>query len=78
MVFPHGVPVHLIDRRTEADSAITPSLRDGGAEIPEPHPVSSSAEGGLSSDAGEIEAQAKHARMPEAGENLLRKRRRFA
>ncbi len=44
---------------------------EAAATTPDKVEVKPAAEGGLSSDAGENEAQAKHARMPEAGENLL-------
>ncbi|CAN5277470.1 mechanosensitive ion channel family protein [soil metagenome] len=69
IVFPDGVPVHWSERPASIGPAIVPPT----SVIPdvEPQPVSSRAEGGLTSEAGEIEEQAKHARMPEAGANLL-------
>jgi len=71
IVFPDGVPVHLIEHRARRGSKKAISPRNAGAGIPEPQPVSSSAEAGLSSEAGEIVEQARHSRMPEAGENVL-------
>ena len=68
IVFPDGVPIQWIEKPSGVGAAIA-----APAVIPdtEPQPASSLAEGGLSSEAGEIEELAKHARMPEAGANLL-------
>jgi len=71
VLFPNGVPVHLIHRRNEWASERMRAPEGGDKGIPESQPVSSAAEGGLSSEAGEIEEQARRARMPEAGENLF-------
>jgi len=51
------------DMLAELDAAAIPDV--------EPQSVSSQAEGGLTSEAGDIEEQAKHSRMSEAGANLL-------
>jgi len=66
MIFPQGVPVEMITKE-EAKSL------PGSAEQPvEANTVSTSAEGGLKSEAEEIETQARQSRTPESGENLLK------
>ncbi|MDF1816592.1 MAG: mechanosensitive ion channel family protein, partial [Verrucomicrobiales bacterium] len=62
VVFPGGVPVKMIEK--ELPKA------DDKQEVEE-ESTSHSAEGDLSSEATEIEQQAKRARSPEPGENLL-------
>jgi small-conductance mechanosensitive channel len=71
MVFPEGVPVHMVEK-VDGRPSVGPraSQRREGAAV-EPQPASSVAEGGLTSEADEIEEQARNSRMPEAGENLL-------
>jgi hypothetical protein len=69
MIFPQGVPVTMV----EAGTTIRPIKQEADEELPlEADTVSTSAEGGLHSEAGEIEHQARQSRTPEAGENLLR------
>lgn len=66
MIFPNGVPVTMIkESSTELPSqqVVLPQEDDT---------VSTSAEGDLSSEAKEIENQAKTSRTPESGENLLK------
>jgi small conductance mechanosensitive channel len=66
IIFPQGVPIRSVPETAPAPGA-TPQ--------PEPYEsdtVSTTAEGGLRSEAGEIESQARHSRSPEAGENLLK------
>lgn len=66
IIFPQGVPVRTLEQ--------VPAPADEKAEV-EPvqgDRVSTDAEGGLRSEADEIETQARHARTPEAGENLLK------
>lgn len=68
MIFPNGVPVTMI-KDSVASKTVT--------QQPPVHPseddtVSTSAEGDLSSEAKEIENQAKKSRTPESGENLLK------
>ncbi len=73
VVFPKGIPVTLIDGKTELP-------RDSGsAGQPTPQPplkeaedVSTKAEGGLSSEAGVIENQASNVQPLKEEENLLR------
>ena len=68
MLFPQGVTVRLMD--TEGNGGAT-SLSTKPPIPHETHTISTGAEGGLSSEASEIEAQARHSRPPEEGENLL-------
>lgn len=69
VVFPEGVPV-LQSPGTGSGAvhgAVAPAQPAPPADEPEAH----SAEGGLASQAPEIERQARHARSPEGGQNLL-------
>ena len=64
MIFPQGMTVQLI----ESEEALpTPE----GEMPPESESFATEAEGDLRSEAGQIETQARHARIPESGENLL-------
>jgi len=66
VVFPQGVPVHMVQ------SEQTPSLRSPESpNVGEASSVSTHAESGLGSEAPQIEDQARRARDPEGGENLL-------
>ena len=71
MIFPQGVPVELVhvdaDRPQE-----TPVQRQQPDQPVESSRVSTIAEGGLRSEAEEIELQARQSRTPESGENLLK------
>ena len=71
VIFPQGVAVHLVDDRERPEP---PSRRDGPQRAAEPlvETAQVEAEGGLDSEAKQIEDQARHARSPEEGENLLR------
>jgi hypothetical protein len=69
VVFPDGVPVHTLPGPVEA-------AREGTeTSLPpaplEPEPVSTAAEGDLGSEAERLQDQARRARLPEAGKNLL-------
>jgi small conductance mechanosensitive channel len=64
LIFPNGVTVRLVEPG-DADIIAEDKVQ------PEPETVSTGAEGGLRSEAGEIERQARHSRTPEEGENLL-------
>jgi small conductance mechanosensitive channel len=70
VVFPQGIPVQGLEAgriapgRGAARQAIPPPAE-------EPDTVSTDAEAGLVSEAGEIEEQARQSRAPEEGENLL-------
>lgn len=70
VIFPRGVPVQLLDaspQGTQAAPAIAPSL-DNSAETREQSTV---AEDGLGSEKAALEEQARLARKPEGGINLL-------
>jgi small conductance mechanosensitive channel len=72
LVFPRGVPVHLIDERssiTHKPVSATPPTSVQRAHSSEP--LSTDGEGDLTAEADEIENQARQAQLPEAGENLL-------
>jgi len=71
MIFPQGVPVHMID------TTDTGTIPQDVVQLKPPKPeesdqLSTSAEGDLSSEAKVIEQQAKHSRTPESDENLLK------
>jgi small conductance mechanosensitive channel len=70
VVFPEGVPVHLIrgGQRRDGDTALRARPNEGK---PEAASVSTGAEAGLDAEAGSISAMARHARNPESGEDLL-------
>lgn len=69
VIFPRGVPVVLQNADSEA-AAATPSEDVKGPRA-ESRDVATESEAGLRSDAGEIEQQARGARVPEEGEDLL-------
>lgn len=69
MLFPAGVPVRMIE--AEEMKVAAPSPREKPRVTEESASVSTDAEDGLSSEAGEIEEQARRSRKPEEGENLL-------
>ncbi|MEQ8672562.1 MAG: mechanosensitive ion channel family protein [Aggregatilineales bacterium] len=72
MIFPQGLPVEIISGSSNGLSS--PPIAPRKIEPPvETDTVSTSAEGGLRSEADEIETQARQSRSPEAGENLLTK-----
>jgi small conductance mechanosensitive channel len=64
VLFPEGVSVRMIEPK---DAQPPPK-----SKLPEESDtISTEAEGGLRSEASEIETQARHSRTPESGENLL-------
>jgi small-conductance mechanosensitive channel len=71
VLFPEGVPVHLLDHRRAGEAAVPSNSRRRAAE-PRAESAAVEAEGGLHSEAKQIEEQARLARNPEEGENLLR------
>ena len=73
MIFPEGVSVRLQEPHDEKQQSITATSEPAtlGQSV-EPASVSTDAEAGLRSEAGEIEEQARHSRKPEEGENLLK------
>ncbi len=69
VIFPDGVPVRLLEERLDRP-------RDGGRPGPPPSsdapdPVSTAAEGDLESETPRLQDQARRARLPEEGKNLL-------
>jgi hypothetical protein len=73
IVFPRGVPIATVDGKLlppRPDGDLHPTERQAAPRAPL-EPISTDAEAGLSTEAGEIEDQARRARSPEAGENLL-------
>ena len=66
VVFPHGVPVRMLESRH-------PVSQDGAPHGTPPisDPVSTAAEGDLGTETARLQDQARHARTPEAGQNLL-------
>ncbi len=73
IVFPEGVPIRQMEAagaRTTAPA--TPQTPKSIEAEKESASVSTEAEAGLHSEAGEIEEQARHAWKPEEGENLLK------
>ena len=72
VVFPKGVPVHMVGTGEDGSAAVPVSRP---APVPPRHEADESdvtnAEGGLENDAEDIERQARTAREPEAGQNLL-------
>jgi len=72
VVFPQGVPVTMLGGKPKETNGVLPGKRPP-AELPheELDAVSTKAEGGLSSEAGVIEEQARQAQPLKDGENLL-------
>ena len=68
MIFPEGVSVRVIE---EDGQKVEGGVHEAQEE---PAAVSTDAEGGLQSEMGEIQEQARQARAPEEGENLLNPR----
>jgi small conductance mechanosensitive channel len=72
IVFPHGIPVTVLDRPLGDARRATPDPRaPSAARHEELAAVSTRAEAGLYSEAVVIEEQARHAQPLTAGENLL-------
>jgi small-conductance mechanosensitive channel len=69
LIFPQGVPVHLIRDAADSHEAPVPRAVTSGTAAAEP--AASDAEGGLGSEATEVEDQARQSRKIE-GENLLK------
>jgi small conductance mechanosensitive channel len=70
LIFPQGVTVRLVE--PEGSQQAQPMPEREPSPLPqESDTFSTDAEGGLRSEASEIETQARHSRTPEDGENLL-------
>jgi len=72
VIFPEGVAVRLTTPEEVPPKGIRPPAATAPQPPATPESVSTDAEGGLRSEAGEIEAQARHSRTPEKGQNLLK------
>ena len=72
VVFPHGVPVTILDRNAQQPGGTASEPQIPVIERPEGFDeVATKAEAGLYSEAGVIEAQARQARPAQDAENLL-------
>jgi small-conductance mechanosensitive channel len=72
VIFPQGVPI--VESRTPAEvqqPETTTTVAPRVGRPVEPDALSTDAEGGLRSEDASIQEQARQARIPEAGENLL-------
>lgn len=69
VIFPKGVPVRMVAGapNQSLETELSPSQEGSGSEV-----VSTRAEGGLSSEAGTLDEQARRAQRPDQTENLLR------
>ncbi|TWT63244.1 mechanosensitive ion channel family protein [Rubinisphaera italica] len=67
VVFPNGVPVHMISSQHFKESEASNKKPSGKS----PDSQSNAAEGDLSSESKEINQQAQKSRSPESGQNLL-------
>jgi small conductance mechanosensitive channel len=72
LIFPAAVPIQLLEADGAPLTGAAPRRRDAPQAAAEPATASTDAEGGLRSEAEEIEGQARHSRTPEDGENLLK------
>jgi small-conductance mechanosensitive channel len=73
IIFPRGVPIELKRKkdRDRATDGTPPRRRPMDAERNHVEPIATNAEGGLESDAEQIEQQAEHSRLSD-DDNLLR------
>jgi small conductance mechanosensitive channel len=71
ILFPHGVPVQLTRNGSERFGNLRHAVPEGSESSVTAGPESSASEDNLSSDAEDIETQARKSRLPEQGENLL-------
>ncbi len=69
IIFPAGVPVRILSEGDGAEEQQARAMKPAEG-LPE-EPAAHQAEGDLASEAGEIQEQARKARNPEGGENLL-------
>lgn len=71
MVFPRGVPVHVIRDDEQPVAAPTVSAPRSQQVPGETDDVTTAAEAGLRSDAGDLREQSRKSRTPEGGDDLL-------
>lgn len=72
LIFPDGVSVRLIETKGHETAEVGAVHQQMHQALVEPVMVSTDAEGGLYSEAGEIQEQARQSRTPEDGQNLLK------
>lgn len=75
VIFPQGVPVRRLGEQDELPPRQRAPQPKGDLAPAAEEQVTTSAEGGLRPEAGEIQAQAQKSRVPEPGDDLLTKRR---
>jgi small-conductance mechanosensitive channel len=73
ILFPKGVPVTMVNGQLEDQSQLAPARRIAESRAEEPADAETEAEGGLSSEAKVLQAQAKQTQPLEREENLLQK-----
>ena len=71
LIFPQGIPVELVHVDAGPKRQVPLQSRQAAAPV-ESDIIANEAEGGLRSEAEEIESQARQSRTPETGENLLK------
>lgn len=72
MIFPDGVPVRMLGEDAGAGLAAAHKEIPKAPKADEPAAVSTEGEGGLRTEAIEIQQQARQSRTPEEGQNLLK------
>jgi small conductance mechanosensitive channel len=73
VVFPNGIPITMLDKAPASAAGDVSKKNSEVAPCPdEPNAVSTKAEAGLSSEAGDLNEQARQAQPLDEGENLLR------
>jgi small-conductance mechanosensitive channel len=78
VIFPQGVPLRRVEGQaplppTNGHPDQAPPIREPGPQNEPAEPLTTSAEAGLSTESTQIEEQARQARVPESGRNLLTK-----
>lgn len=71
VVFPHGVPIEMIEPSTTAKMKESGKMGAAESAGDRDDEITSPAEGNLASEATEINEQAQQSRSPDAGDNLL-------
>ena len=71
MIFPNGISIRMVDGESPRAGTRAAPEPEAPRSAEESEAVSTKAEAGLSSEAGEIEEQARKSWKPEEGENLL-------
>jgi small-conductance mechanosensitive channel len=72
LILPDTIPVELFRADSASPEGAPPHRQPAAPAAVESETVATDAEGGLRSDAGEIQEQAQRSRMPEEGEDLLK------